>query len=121
MAHLVAAGLGTEIQSPLDTSESADRRVLGSRDFIERLPVVRPPPVPRQTLEQLIERVCVESGQDLGQLRSAARSARLCALRTEIARRAVEERIATRSDVARALGRSVSAISQALEKARRKR
>lgn len=119
-ARFVAAGLGAEIRSPLDASESADRRVLGSREFIERLPVALPPPAPRVTLEQLIERACAESGQDLGRLRSAARSPELCALRAEIARRAVEERIATRSDVARALGRSVSAISQALEKARRK-
>lgn len=120
-ARFVAAGLGTAIRSPLDSGDTEDSRVLGNRDFLERLPVAVPPPAPVVTLQQLIERSCAASGHSLEQLRSAARSPQLCALRAEIARRAVEERIATRSDVARALGRSVSAISQALEKARRKR
>ena len=120
-AKFVAAGLGTTITSPLDSRAIDDRRVLGDRDFLERLPAATHPPAPRTSLDELIERACAASGLSIDRLRSAARSPELCALRAEIARRAVEDRIATRSDVARAFGRSVSAISQALDKVRRKR
>jgi hypothetical protein len=67
----------------------------------------------------LIARTCEEYRQPVEAVRSAARTHRLSAVRTEIARRAIDDRIATRSEVARALGRSASAISQALGKARR--
>jgi REP element-mobilizing transposase RayT len=120
-ANFVTQGLETPVASPLDDRSGGDWRVLGDREFERRLPVTAPAMRPPMSLDELITQTCEPSGLSLERLRSAARSPQLCALRTEIARRAVYERIATRSDVARALGRSVSAISQALEKARRKR
>lgn len=119
-ARHVAAGMGTAMRSPLEAGLSEDKRVLGDRDFVQSLPISLRASAPATTLEQLIEVCCAEAGRPVHSLRTTSRSPDLCALRAEIARRAVYDRIATRSDVARALGRSVSAISQTLAKAHRK-
>lgn len=118
--QFISQALGVPLTSPLADVSPGERRVLGNHDFVTRIPWPPGDSSPRPTLEQLIDCVCAEFCQPVERVRSAARAPQLCEIRTEIARRAVEGRVATRSEVARALGRSVSAISQALEKARQK-
>jgi hypothetical protein len=117
---LVATSLGTRKPSPLEDVSMRDRRVLGDRDFLQQLQRIRHDPDPCMTLEELIQRTCEEFHQPVEIVRSGARGRQLCAVRNQIAQRAVDGRIASRSEVARALGRSLSAISQALDRARRR-
>ena len=121
-ARLVAEALGTRLESPLKCSSSCDGRVLGDEEFLTRVRRAatgkRPQPM---TLDELIDRTCAEHGVGADAVRSADRARHLSAVRVEIVRRALEEDVATRSEVARALGRTVAALSQASERARRGR
>lgn len=117
---LIASALGQRMPSPLEDVSTRDGRVLGDRDFLQRLQPIHHSPGPRVTLDELILHTCEEFRQPVEAVRSGARGRHLCAIRNEIARRAVDGRIASRSEVARALGRSLSAISQALDRARRR-
>lgn len=118
--QFVVEARGRQLPSPLMGTSAVDPRVLGADVFVRQLPrpaTDRPHP---GTLEELIARTCEEFHLPTEAVRSAARTRRACLVRAEITRRALDGGVATCSDVARALGRSVSAISQALERARRK-
>lgn len=117
--RFIADALGRALASPLAMTSSGDPRVLGDREFLEQMCTAPAPrPHSRVSLTELIARTCEEYRQPVQAVVSAARTRRLSSVRAEIARRAVDDRIATLSEVARALGRSASAISQALAKAR---
>lgn len=119
--RFMAESLGRTLAPPHVDTPTGDDRVLGDQAFLVRVnKATAPGPRIQETLEDVIARTCREYQQPVEAVLSCARTHRLSAVRAEIARRAVEGRVATRSDVARALGRSASAISQALEKARRK-
>lgn len=119
--RFMADALGRSLSSPHAETSSGDRRVLGDREFLDRAhKLITPGPSLHETLEEIIGHTCAEYRQPVEAVMSAARTHRLSAVRAEIARRAVDGRIATLSDVARALGRSASAISQALDRARRR-
>lgn len=91
-----------------------ERRVLGSDRFLERLNLATPRPRSLESLESLAHRLCQEHAVALDSLRSPSREQKLCRMRALIATQAMESRIATLSDVARYLNRSVSALSRAL-------
>jgi REP-associated tyrosine transposase len=71
------------------------------------------------TLERLAIEACAESRISLHELRSAARTARLARARDRLAALAVERRVASLSEVARFLNRSVAAISRSAARHRR--
>lgn len=119
--QFVTEALGRRLPSPLADTHSGDARVLGEEEFVRQLPAPMVGPEHRMSLEQLIERICEEHELSADAVRSASRTRRLSAVRAEIARRALDGRIATRTDLARAFGRSLSAISQSLDKARQRR
>ena len=91
-----------------------ERRVLGSDRFLEQLRLTRPQVQSAESLEALVRKICEEHAVTLEVLRSPGRERKLCQLRALIAARALEARVATLSDVARYLNRSVSTLSRAL-------
>lgn len=98
--------------------ESLEEHVL-VRD--ERQPPARPPS-PRQPLESLAQitaSVCQQLGVTPEELSCASRARRLVAARAEVARRAIDQRVASLSEVARRFGRSVAAMSRCVEQRRR--
>jgi len=91
---------------------SEDPRVIGTDRFLASLPPPQVKPKSRLTLEQMAIEVCVALKLSLDDVRSPSRHRRLTPAREAIARRAVDERIASYCEVARFLGRSPSAICQ---------
>jgi REP element-mobilizing transposase RayT len=107
--------------SPLRAERRVDPRIAGDPRFVRALVKIASA-VERsaQTLDQLIAKTCREFGVAEAAVRSTSRERRLTVARAAIAHRAASEGIATLSDVARALGRSVSAISRLLSRTRRR-
>ncbi len=113
MAYEAFMAQGTEPESPLRAERRVDARVAGDQSFVRSL-VKFEATVDRgvRTLDQLIVATCKEFGLAEEAVRSNSRQRRLTAARAAIARRATSAGIATLSDVARALGRTVSAVSR---------
>lgn len=97
---------------------SVDTRVIGTDRFLASLPPPRLAPRSCLTLEELAAAVCRRFDVDLEEVKSPSRRRRLTEARFLIARRAVDERIASVRKVAMYLGRSQSAISQMLDRCR---
>jgi REP element-mobilizing transposase RayT len=95
-----------------------DPRVIGTDRFVASLPPPRFKPKSGLTLEQLALDVCARYDVHLDDVRGANRRRQFTKARTLIARRAVEERIASINQVARFLNRSASALCQLLQRIR---
>lgn len=67
---------------------------------------------PTITLEQLAQQACAEFGISIHDLRSNSRASALARVRDRLAAVAIERDVASRSEVARFLSRSVAAISR---------
>jgi hypothetical protein len=91
-------------------------RVFGNDRFVEQLPVPVRRRHPQTTLGKLTADVCAEYCVTLERLRSADRYSNLVKARAELARRAITEQVATASDIARHLHRSLSALSRAMKR-----
>ncbi len=93
-----------------DESHPEDRRVLGSDRFINSIPFVPLKPRSALTLEQLAQRICTLRGvsSELVRSRSAARS--LTPIRIQILEQALDQRIATLTEVAKFLNRDPSTL-----------
>jgi putative transposase len=100
----------------LEQANPYDRRVLGSDGFLESLPAIKFTPKSSLTLSGLIDQVCVERSVALQELRSPSKRAALSKARAEIARRAIEGRIASLSEVARFLSRTHSTLGRLLQR-----
>jgi hypothetical protein len=72
----------------------------------------------RETLQQIAARHCIRLGISLDELVSPSRHRRLSGTRTAIAREALAVEAATLTEVARFLGRSPSALAQAIARAK---
>lgn len=94
-------------------------RVMGSDRFLDTLaiPVLRRHP--KTTLEALTDQVCTEFNLSLDQLRAPGKRPLVAKARATIARRAIQEQVASASDVARFLGRSLSALTRAMDRYQR--
>jgi REP element-mobilizing transposase RayT len=100
--------------APFEKHESRDTRALEPElPARDREPPV-PAPVERETLEQIAARLCRPHRIGLTELASPSRERRLSAVRTAIAREALDQHAATLSEVSRFLGRSTSVLAQAL-------
>jgi REP element-mobilizing transposase RayT len=118
--RFVLAGIGIVVNRELATGNDQDSRVLGTDQFLSRLPVALPARC-HLTIEQLAEHVCRPHGVDSALLASSSRAHQLSLLRTLVVHHAIRLRIATLSDLARHFRRSTSALSQSLEHHRRAR
>lgn len=102
------------MDDPGQGSHPDDPRILGSDDFINKLPLPRYRPRSPLTLEQLATSTAEAHNISVELLRSRSRARTLTPIRIELTRRAIELRIATLSEVARFLLREPSALSQLL-------
>lgn len=92
-----------------------------SREQVSARAALLPPPTrePPLALKQIITGVCQELGLAAEDLSCASTSRRLVAARAEVARRAIDRRVASLSDIARQFNRSVAALSRAVDRRRR--
>jgi REP element-mobilizing transposase RayT len=103
-----------ELASAVAGSE-ADPRIIGADAFVHGLAA----PQRRQstlTLAQLAESICSRRGVPVDVIRSHAALRALTPIRVEIARTAVEQEVATLSEVARYLGRDPSTLYQLMKR-----
>ncbi len=112
--QFVTPGLGNENAMESIEANPHDSRILGCDKFLSSLS--SPPLTPRSTctLEQLAIRICSTRQVTNEELRSTCRARRLAAIRAEFARKAIEEHIASLTQVARFLNRDPSALSKLL-------
>jgi REP element-mobilizing transposase RayT len=99
-------------------SHCDDPRILGSDKFISKIPIAVCRPRASLSVEQLARRICLRRNVSINLLRSPSRARHLTTVRIELAREAMEQRIATLTDVARFLGRDPSALTQLLARYR---
>jgi hypothetical protein len=112
-AEFVAARLAAPKDPTLFQSHARDNRVLGDDRFLATLNAKMHKTRPRTTLQKLIASICAETGVSPDELATASQAPRVARTRGMIAAAAVEEQVATLSEIARQLGRSISAISRA--------
>jgi putative transposase len=115
----VLAGISGSHDASLYRGHAQEPRILGSDRFIQTL--ARAPARPRsiRTLDDLAGTTCQAFGVSLEALRSPGKQRLLSAARRSLALEATEQRIASLSDVARYLHRSVSGIARLVERAHR--
>jgi putative transposase len=103
-----------ELDAAIAASD-VDSRVVGTDKFAES---IRAPDQPRghSTLAQLAESICARHGIPLSIIRSRAALRRLTPIRVEIARSAIEQRVATLAEVARYLDRDPSTLYQLMNR-----
>ncbi|RPI14065.1 MAG: transposase [Lysobacterales bacterium] len=120
-SRFVAAAIGRPLRSPLREGTSGDGRVLGDEAFRKRIAQAAKPVPPglKRSLDEVVEQTCRELGVTAERILAGDRSRDATRARREISVRAVESGIATRSEVARRLGCSTSAVSQALDRSQR--
>ena len=97
---------------------SGDSRIIGTDQYIERISDAVAPSFSTITLEQLCHRICAQFGITLDQLQSPRRSRAISYVRAELAHRAIDDRIATLSEIARFLRRSPSSVFRLMERHR---
>lgn len=97
-----------------DASHPDDSRILGTDQFISKIPFTACKPRSVLTLDQLAEALCKEYNISIELLRSPSRARHLTPIRIALATRAVNRRIATLCEVAIFLHRDPSAITKLL-------
>jgi len=114
----VMQGIGAPRDPQLTKPPRGEPRVLGDEAF--RRMIERPAPVaiPGRTLEEIADEVCGGLGVTLAELRSPSQVRRLSRARGQVAARALAERAASLTDVARFLGRSAAAVARLAERYR---
>lgn len=95
-------------------SHPDDCRILGTDQFIARIPFVPRKPRSPLTLEQLAESFCAEHHIDTKLLRSPSRARHVASIRVAFSSQAIEQGIATVSDIARFLNRDPSSLAKLL-------
>jgi len=98
--------------APFEKHETRDTRAMEPAVPVSAASL--PPRVARETLEQIAKRRCRAAGITLVDLASPSRERRYSSLRTSVAQEALDEGIATLAEISRFLGRSPSALAQAL-------
>ena len=96
-----------------------DSRVFGSDRFIASIALTPFKPRSMLTLSAVAELLCAESGIAIETVRSSSRQRSLTKIRVAIARRAVDERIASLREVSEFLGRDPASLSELLARHRR--
>lgn len=100
--------------APFEKQESRDTRAMEPEVPAPAAEPPAPGPAGREALEQIVARHCHGGGVSLAELLSPSRERRLSGVRTAIVREALDRDAATLAEAARFLGRSTSALAQAL-------
>ena len=103
-----------------DIEHPDDSRVIGTDAFVSSLPAPTRRHEAALSLEQIAEAVCAEFGVSVALLRSKSAARHLTPIRMHVLHRAVYERIATLSEVARFLNRSPSTFARLYKRNRKK-
>jgi len=98
--------------SPFEDVHHSDDRILGDDRFLARLGAMAPPPRSMLALEDLIDEAVRKFGLGPSELASTSRDQQTSRARAWIGHEAVTQRIATLSEVARALCRDESSVRQ---------
>ena len=100
----------------LDDTHPDDPRVLGGDRFLSSLPPPRINPKSRLTLDELVKLVSEQMSVSIDDIKSPSKCQKLSRARAEIARRAVQGRIASLNEMARYMDRHPSSICRLLER-----
>ena len=111
--QFVLERIGAASDPTLYTGHPEEPRILGDDQFLARLNLQVRKTSSRITLEQIAAAVCAELNITFNQLCSASQARPLAKARGLIACRALDEQIASLSEIARFLNRSAAAISRA--------
>lgn len=95
-------------------SHPDDSRILGTDQFIAKIPFAPRKPRSPLTLEQLAESFCTEHQINTDLLRSPSRARHYASIRVAFSTQAIERGIATVSDIARFLNRDPSSLAKLL-------
>lgn len=111
--QFVRYGVGSARDPTLYEGHPDERRVLGDDRFLSRLAIPTRRTNRDLTLEQLANNVCAQLGVALQDVRGRSQAFNLSQARGQLAAQAVDQHVASLSDVARFLNRSISALSRA--------
>jgi hypothetical protein len=117
-AIMVRGDLYASELSVFEQVNPKDSRVLGSDEFIESLRKPEWKRRSRMTLDELIEQVSKQQRVAVAAVLSSSKMPELSRTRAEIARRAIDERIASTREVARTLGRCPTGIGRLVRRHR---
>lgn len=95
-------------------SHPDDCRILGTDDFIAKIPLAPYKPRSALTLEKFAESICSQNGVSVDLLRSPSRARHLASIRVAFSRQAIERRIGTLCEIARFLNRDPSTLTKLL-------
>jgi hypothetical protein len=98
--------------SVLEQANAEDPRVLGSDEFIESLKKPKWKPRSRLALDELIEQMSKQQRVSVEAVVSTSKLPELSCARAKIARRAIDERIASLRQVARTLNRCPTGLGR---------
>lgn len=93
-----------------DESHPDDPRIMGSDRFINSIPLVPYKPRSTQSLESLASDICASHSLSLDTVRSRSSARVLTAVRLRILEHAIDQRVATLTEVARFLDRDPSTL-----------
>ena len=99
-----------------DESHPHDSRVLGSDQFISNIPFIPYKPRSSLSLEQLAASICDQHNVTIDLLRSRSSARNHTPVRLQLADAAIDQRIATLTDVTRFLGRDPSTLCKLMQK-----
>ncbi len=103
--------VGKSHSSPLIDRNPNDVRVLGSDQFLGKSLMTGWRPRSRKSLDEIIDEACREFSVSREELESPSRQRRLSRVRAWVAHQAVEQRITSLAQVARAFHRDASSLS----------
>lgn len=104
----------SDIDDPDKNTHPEDCRIIGTDQFIQKLPFAPYKSKNTLNLDQLAQQYCESQRLSIDLLRSTSRARRLTRLRAHFASLAIERRVATLSEVARYLNRDSSALGRLL-------
>jgi len=117
--QFVLERIGASSDPTFYTGHPEEPRILGDDQFLARLNLQVRKTSSRVTLDQLATAVCTELNIPLEQLCCASQARPLARARGLIARRALDEQLASLSEIARFLNRSAAATSRAAQRHQR--
>lgn len=111
----------TDAVGQLSRMEPSDEQLIGDDDWKRQVLTEHTTVCEARSLDELVGDVCQRYGINESQLRSSSRQRAYSAVRAEIALVAIEEGIATLTQVARRFGRAHSGLSRAVNRLRDER
>jgi len=113
--RMMADELVRPTPKPFDQVNPVDKRMLGCDAFVAAIQSASWRPRSRESIDQVIVRVCREQSVSIEELYSRSRKPAVTRARVQVARTCLEGRIASLSEVAQKLGRHESTLRESME------